>query len=61
VIVCDKCHRRGDYGVEGLRAKFGAKATLIKIREKITADCPSRKNYGDYCGAKFEGLSLTGE
>jgi hypothetical protein len=44
-IVCPKCDRRGSYSVARLQDRFGAEATLIAVREELTADCPRRKDY----------------
>jgi hypothetical protein len=54
-LVCAKCRRRGDYAITRLRERFGD-ATLIKVRETLSADCHRRctRNTSDYCGAVFE-------
>jgi hypothetical protein len=55
VIACAKCGRRGSYAVGRLRERFGD-ATMIQVRETLSADCNRRgsSNTTDYCGAVFE-------
>jgi hypothetical protein len=54
-LACAKCGRRGDYSVSPLRERF-SDATLIQVRETLSADCHRRRtrNTTDYCGAVFE-------
>jgi hypothetical protein len=54
-LVCAKCGRRGDYAASRLRERFGD-ATLIKVRETLSADCYRRRTLytNDYCRTVFE-------
>ncbi len=55
ILACQKCGRRGSYAVGRLRERI-ADATMIEVRETLSADCNRRgsSNTTDYCDAAFE-------
>jgi len=58
-IECDKCGRRGRYGLRRLIERYGINAKLFDWSDEITADCPRKqaKNLNDICGAGCPELS----
>lgn len=58
-IRCDLCHRSGQSRLARLAAKFGPEATLDEVVERLTRDCPWRKDGAadlKGCGAFFPDL-----
>jgi hypothetical protein len=55
-LACAKCGRRGDYSVSRLRERFGHDASMIEVRETLSANCERKQtnNTNDFCGAMFE-------
>jgi hypothetical protein len=47
---------RGSYAVGRLRERFGGDATMIRVRQTLSADCNRRVSNSttEYCGAVFE-------
>ena len=43
-IRCDLCRRSGQSRLARLAAKFGPEATLDQVVERLTRDCPWRKD-----------------
>jgi hypothetical protein len=55
-VVCEPCHRRERYEVEGLIPQYGRTAKLTDPLPALVADCPKRGSVGvhDRCKAVFE-------
>jgi hypothetical protein len=55
-VVCEPCHRRERYEVEGLIPQYGWDAKLTDLLAALTVDCPKRRSVSvqDRCKAVFE-------
>jgi hypothetical protein len=57
-VACDRCPRRGVYGVARLVEKHGREFDLVSLRLRLAADCPAyHTGQGTpRCGARFPQL-----
>jgi hypothetical protein len=58
-LVCAKCGRRGDYAVDRLHERFGD-ATLIKVRETLSADCGAARATRPTIAGRFSNGEAVG-
>ncbi|KQP29840.1 hypothetical protein ASF49_14230 [Methylobacterium sp. Leaf104] len=62
VVLCSPCGRRGSYGVERLRQRFGAQASMLDVYLTLTQTCRFQREagsrtpnvYGLTCRAKLD-------
>ena len=53
-IVCTPCRRRGVYGIDRLRARFGADMPLPSLLFRLAVGCTSAAGKVPRCDAVYE-------
>jgi hypothetical protein len=54
-LACDRCHRKGQYRLDTLVAKYGLEITMPDLRHMI-AHCPRHGAPGQACGVYYADL-----